>query len=71
MKLDENKMECPVCGTYMVKCGQCEYMHFICPNHEVSCMAPVEMFKSTKYNKEVKQNDKRKNTRNHMARRRS
>lgn len=50
MKLDENKMECPVCGTYMVKCGQCEYMHFRCPNHEVSCMAPVKMFKSTKLN---------------------
>ena len=48
MKLDENKMECPVCGTYMVKCGQCEYIHFRCPNHEVSCMAPMKMFKSTK-----------------------
>lgn len=46
MKLDENKMECPVCGTYMVKCGQCEYIHFRCPNHEVSCMVPIKMFKS-------------------------
>ena len=52
MKLDENKMECPVCGTYMVKCGQCEYIHFRCPNHEVSCMVPMKMFKS-KYNREV------------------
>ena len=46
MKLDENKMECPVCGTYMVKCGQCKYIHFRCPNHEVSCMVPMKMFKS-------------------------
>jgi hypothetical protein len=53
MKIDENKMECPVCGTYMVKCGQCEYIHFRCPNHEVSCMVPIKMFKS-KYNKEDK-----------------
>lgn len=52
MKLDENKMECPVCGTYMVKCGQCEYIHFRCPNHEVSCMVPMKMFKS-KSNKEA------------------
>ena len=61
MKLDENKMECPVLGSYMVKCGQCEYIHFRCPNHEVSCMVPVKMFKSKQEDKHGRTNSNQQN----------